>query len=231
MTLDLRQQADLEKFWELVESCDVLVENFSPRVMENFGLTREALWERQPGLLIVSLSAFGQTGPYRDYVGYGPTLESMAGLASLTGYGDGIPWLPGFSVSDMGAGIHGAFALLGALYSHRQDGRGIAIDLSQYEAAVQLSGDYIMEGTFSTELQKTTGSRCVADLKEFGPVLETEMNGGGRSIAAPWSSSGDPVRLYEPAPELGQHNLFLDDFIKKKTGCKFEYKRRKGDLS
>ncbi|MFS0574293.1 CoA transferase [Sporosarcina sp. 179-K 3D1 HS] len=217
ITLDLRQEEERAKFLKLVATSDILIDNFSPRVMENFGLTREVLWAQQPGLIIMSLSAFGQTGPYRDYVGYGPTLESMSGLASLTGYRDGIPWLPGFSISDIGAGIHGTFALLAALYFQRRFGNGLAVDLSQYEAAIQLIGDYIIEETFSPTPLQPVGCTSIAELAiQDQRPLEVKTSDGKRSISTPWIIDNPENQTYEPAPTLGQHNPLLEDYMAKR---------------
>src|SRR5699024_12295276 len=107
--LDLRIEADRQALLQLVRESDVLVENFSPRVMRNFGLDCETLWDYQPKLGIISLSAFGQTGPYHNFVGYGSTLVVMSGIASLTHYSDSVPCLLGFSVFILVVGIPGDF--------------------------------------------------------------------------------------------------------------------------
>src|SRR5699024_10068847 len=109
--LDLRIEADRQALLQLVRESDVLVENFSPRVMRNFRLDCETLWEYQSKLGSIFMSAFVQLVPYQKFVGYGWTLEVMSGIASLTHYSDGVSWLPGFSGRDSGAGIQGAFAL------------------------------------------------------------------------------------------------------------------------
>ncbi|MFV0526352.1 MAG: CoA transferase [Acidimicrobiales bacterium] len=135
ITLDLASGPGRELLRRLVEDADVLVENFSTRVMGNFGLGDEVLFDWNPDLVILSMPAFGLTGPWRDFVGFAPTMEQLSGLPELSGYPDGPPALSGNSISDPAAGLSGCFALLAAL---RQGRTGIRIDLSQLEALTGL---------------------------------------------------------------------------------------------
>ena len=202
--LDLRLESDRQTFLGLVAVSDVLIENFSPRVMSNFGLDCEVLRKHRPDLTIVSLSAFGQTGPYRDFVGYGSTLESMSGLASLTHYSDGNPWLPGFSVSDIGAGIHGAFALVSALFFRNREGIGVRVDLSQYETACQFIGDYLIEGVVPSRSEKPVKVKDIKDLATDGELTKMFLPGGSPLLGMPWDSIGWKTPL-NPPPELGEY--------------------------
>jgi crotonobetainyl-CoA:carnitine CoA-transferase CaiB-like acyl-CoA transferase len=140
ITLDLTSAAGRDLLKPLVQRADVLIENFSPRVMGNFGLTDEVLHDWQPNLIILSMPAFGQTGPWRDYVGFAPTIEQLSGLPELTGYRDGPPVLTGHSVADPCAGLFGAFAALAVLSQRATTGGGAHIDLSQLEAMTSLLG-------------------------------------------------------------------------------------------
>lgn len=202
--LDLRLESDRKRFLELVKVSDVLVENFSPRVMPNFGLTNEELWNHRPDLLIVTLSAFGQTGPYRDFVGYGPTLETMSGLAALTNDPNGEPWLPGFSVSDIGAGIHGAFALAAALLLRIREGIGLSVDLSQYETACQFTADYLINEVEPSKPEIAVKVREVADLVNDSQVTKMSIPGGNSVLGMPWESIGWKAPRNTP-PELDYH--------------------------
>ncbi|MFP7296467.1 CoA transferase [Neobacillus niacini] len=202
--LDLRLESDRKRFLELVKNSDVLVENFSPRVMPNFGLTNEELWIHRPDLLIVSLSAFGQTGPYRDFVGYGPTLESMSGLAALTNDPNGNPWLPGFSISDIGAGIHGAFALAASLLLRNREGIGLSVDLSQYETACQFTADYLINGVEPSKPEIEVTVREVADLVNDSQITKMSIPGGNSVLGMPWESIGWKAPRNTP-PELDYH--------------------------
>ncbi|MGM9948965.1 MAG: CoA transferase [Lysinibacillus sp.] len=139
MTLDLRNDEEKQLLLRLLERADVVVNNFSPRVMQNLGFTNDVLVQAKADLVIASLSAYGQYGPYRDYVGYGPTIEAHSGLA--------VPRLPGFSISDMAAGIHGAIGIMSALLMKIQQNCAIAIDVSQYEVACTMHGEEVYELT------------------------------------------------------------------------------------
>jgi crotonobetainyl-CoA:carnitine CoA-transferase CaiB-like acyl-CoA transferase len=140
ITLDLTSEAGRDLLKPLVQRADVLIENFSPRVMGNFGLTDEVLHGWRPNLIILSMPAFGQSGPWRDFVGFAPTIEQLSGLPELTGYPDGPPVLTGHSVADPCAGLFGAFAALAVLRHRTTTSGGAHIDLSQLEAMTSLLG-------------------------------------------------------------------------------------------
>lgn len=204
--LDLRVESERQELLQLVRESDVLVENFSPRVMRNFGLECETLWDCQPKLGIISLSAFGQTGPYHNFVGYGSTLETMSGIASLTYYPDGVPWLPGFSVSDIGAGIHGAFALASVLLQKQQRGAGFRVDLSQYETACQFVGDYLVDRTVATKPERAVKVNGIADLVNNHQLSQIAIPGGPPVMGVPWKRAGW-VTPCNPPPALGEHKM------------------------
>jgi len=208
VSLDLTVIEDRQKLLKLVETCDAVVENFSPRVMPNFGLQYEELWKHQPELIFLSLSAFGQTGPYSNFIGYGPTLEAMSGIAALTDYGDGKPWLPGFSVSDIGAGIHGAFILAASLIYRKRNRVGIRIDLSQYEVACQFIGDYFFADSISKPFNKAEQTRNLKNIADENRVHKVSIMGEAPLIGMPWESEAWEISMKAP-PELGQHTKDL----------------------
>jgi crotonobetainyl-CoA:carnitine CoA-transferase CaiB-like acyl-CoA transferase len=135
VTLDLTSAEGRDLLRPLVAAADVLIENFSPRVMGNFGLTDDVLHGWNPDLVIMSMPAFGLTGPWGGFVGFAPTIEQLSGLPELTGYPDGPPALSGNSLADPCAGLAGCFAVLATLQAGR---RGSHIDLSQLEALTGL---------------------------------------------------------------------------------------------
>lgn len=147
ITLDLTNPAGRDAFVKLAALSDVIIESFSSRVMENLGLTFDKLSAVNPRLIMLSMPAYGLTGPWRDYVGFGPSLEAATGLASMTGYGDGVPRETGLGVPDVMAGHIGLFAILLALRQRRSSGRGQLIDLSQTEASVRYLGERIVEAS------------------------------------------------------------------------------------
>ena len=212
--LDLNLQTDRYTFLELIKSSDIVVDNYSPRVMRNFDLQTERLWEHHSELIHLSLSAFGQTGSYRDYVGYGPTLEAMSGIAALTHYDNGKPWLPGFSISDIAAGIYGAFALASALYFQKRNKVGIRIDLSQYEVACQLIGEQFMTISSPKKGKGSLPIRTLQDVANDEHVDKVVFTNQFVSLGIPWSCEDwkNPMRL---PPKIGEHtrNIMASLFV------------------
>jgi len=127
----------------LVATADVVIDNFSARVMRNWGLDYDGLRQIKPDIIAVSMSGFGQTGPHQDHVSYGPTLQALSGYTlSMSQAGRPAGW--GFSYSDMAAGYSGAVAVLSALWHRRASGAGQHIDLSQFENLVTLLGPRLL---------------------------------------------------------------------------------------
>jgi len=131
LTLNYAKPGALEVAHRLVEASDVVTNNFASGVMERMGLGYEALRKIKPDLIMISLSGYGDTGPFHEYVAYGPAQVPLSGLSSLTGYKGWPPMHAGFSYADPNAGVHGAFALLAALYHPKKTGEGQYIDMSQ----------------------------------------------------------------------------------------------------
>ncbi|MBP1686934.1 MAG: hypothetical protein H6Q33_3077 [Deltaproteobacteria bacterium] len=130
---------------QLIAAADVVVDNFSARVMSNWGLDYAGLRRLKPDIIALSMSGFGQTGPYRDFVSYGPTLQAMAGYSLTMRHPGGEPAGWGFSYSDMAAGHAGALAILIALWHRQRTGEGQYIDLSQFENLTALLGPIFLE--------------------------------------------------------------------------------------
>jgi len=140
ITLDMSFPEAKEIVLELTKISDVVVENFSPRVMSNWGLNYERLREARPNLIMVSLSGFGQTGPWKDFVAFGPTVQALSGFTSLTSYSQDSPIGLGYAHADPVAGLYAAFAILAALEHRDRTGEGQYVDLSEYEAMCSLVG-------------------------------------------------------------------------------------------
>jgi len=146
VTLDLKHPEAQEIVRKLVRGADIVVENFRPGAMEKWGLGWDALSAINPGLVMVRLSGFGQTGPYRDRPGFGAIAESMGGLRYVTGYPDRPPVRVGVSIGDSIAALHGVIGALMALH-HRNvnGGRGQFIDVALYEAVFNLMESVLPE--------------------------------------------------------------------------------------
>ncbi|MFI5397140.1 MAG: CaiB/BaiF CoA transferase family protein [Candidatus Binatia bacterium] len=182
IVINMNTQRGVELAKQLVATADVVVDNFSPRVMRNWQLDYESLRRLKPEIIALSMSGFGHTGPYRDYVAYGPTLQALAGYTLLMRHVDGEPSGWGFSYSDMAAGYSGALAVLMALWHRHRTGAGQRIDLSQFENLTALLGpgllDILVHRSFATPVGNASQEmpaaphgvyRC-ADLPSVGPA-------------------------------------------------------------
>ncbi len=158
ITLNLRSEAGVALCKQLVSICDVLIENFSPRVMAQFGLAYPLLHELNPGLVMVSLSGFGASGPWRDYVSYAATVECTSGVVGLTGYQNGSPLMQSASSGDPLGGLNGGVAAMMALYRKRRTGEGCYIDLSQVEGVTALLGDQLLDYAINGRIAAPAGN-------------------------------------------------------------------------
>jgi crotonobetainyl-CoA:carnitine CoA-transferase CaiB-like acyl-CoA transferase len=145
VVLNMNDPRGLEIAKALVATADVVIDNFSARVMRNWGLAYEHLRRLKPDIIAVSMSGFGHTGPWRDYVSYGPTLQALAGYTLLMRHPQSEPAGWGFSYSDMAGGCSGALAVLLALWHRHRSGEGQHVDLSQFENLVALLGPRLLE--------------------------------------------------------------------------------------
>ncbi|MCK5419136.1 MAG: CoA transferase, partial [Desulfobacterales bacterium] len=145
ITLDLSYPEAKDLFLELTRISDVVVENFSPRVMQNWGLNYNNLKKIRPDLIMISMSAMGQTGPWKNFVAFGPTLQSLGGLSYLTSFSKDTPLGLGYAYADMIAGLYGVVAILAALEYRQQTGCGQYIDLSEYEAVCTTIGPTLLD--------------------------------------------------------------------------------------
>ena len=144
VTLDLGSDDGRRLFSELVADADVVIENFSPRVMDPVGLTADALLAINPRLVVARMPAFGLDGPWRDRVGFAPTMEQIAGLAWVTGLADGPP-IPPRGACDPLAGVHAAFAVTAALCFTDRTGVGQLVELPMIETVLNVTAIQPME--------------------------------------------------------------------------------------
>jgi formyl-CoA transferase len=163
ITLNLSAPRGQALMRQLVSTADVLVENFRPGTMERWGLGYDALSALNPRLVMVRVTGFGQTGPYKDRPGFGTGAEAMSGFAHITGEPDGPPTLPPFGLADGVAAYHGVFGAMFALYERdaRGSGKGQMVDLSIYEPLFSLLG---YQPTLFDQLgvvQNRTGNRSL----------------------------------------------------------------------
>jgi formyl-CoA transferase len=134
VALDLRQPEAQDIVRSLAAECDVVIENFRPGAMEAWGLGPDDLHQLNPGLIMLRISGYGQTGPYRDRPGFGVVAEAMGGLRHLTAEPDHVPVRVGVSIGDTLAALHGVIGILVALQHRAKTGEGQVIDVALYEA-------------------------------------------------------------------------------------------------
>lgn len=140
VALDLKSPAHLAVAKELIEKSDILVENFSPGVMERLGLGWDTVSAWNPKLVYCSISGFGQQGPYRNRLALDPIIQAISGVMSVTGESEGPPTQVGAPIADVLSGMFGAYSVVSALYSARETGRGRYIDISMQDALLAVLG-------------------------------------------------------------------------------------------
>lgn len=155
VTIDLNVPRAKDCFKRLIAVSDVVVENFAPRVMRNFKLDYPVLRDIRANIVMLSMPAYGSSGPYQNYVAYGPAIEASSGLAAITGYINDGPMLSGSAYSDPVAGLHGALAILAALRYRRRTGNGQWIDLAQREALSQMFGEAFLLAAAGKSIART----------------------------------------------------------------------------
>jgi crotonobetainyl-CoA:carnitine CoA-transferase CaiB-like acyl-CoA transferase len=161
LSLDLSKPEGARLFRELAATADVVVQSFRPSTIERYGLTYDDLSAVNPRLIVVLISGFGQTGPYRDRAGFGTLAEAMSGFAAMTGPPDGPPILPQFALADGVAALYAAFGVLNALYWRDAQGAGVGqlIDVSLIEPLFSLLGPLATIYDQLGEVPRRLGSR------------------------------------------------------------------------
>jgi formyl-CoA transferase len=156
LSLDLRRQAGQDIARRLIAKADILIENFRPGTLEKWGLSPASLHAEFPGLIIVRVSGYGQTGPYADRAGFGLVGEAMGGWRAIVGEPDRPPARMGVSIGDTLAATYGCLGALAALHHRSQTGRGQVIDSALYEAVMQVMESLIADyGASGFERQRT----------------------------------------------------------------------------
>ncbi|MBM4405150.1 MAG: CoA transferase [Chloroflexi bacterium] len=159
VTLNFTKARAVEMTKEIVSHCDIVIENFSPRVLAKFGLDYPALRKARPDIVMLSMSAAGQSGPFRDLMGYGPSINSVSGYDSHVGYfGDNRLMVNAWD-ADPTMATMGAFAVLSALHHRESTGAGQYIDLSFFEGLTSLLGESVMDYSMNRRVAVPLGNR------------------------------------------------------------------------
>jgi crotonobetainyl-CoA:carnitine CoA-transferase CaiB-like acyl-CoA transferase len=177
LTLDLQSPRGRELLRRLIATCDVIVENFTPRVLDQIGLDFGAVQDVRPDAVMLRMPGFGLDGPWRDNPAFAYAIESASGLSWLTGYPDRPPYEP-YSIGDPNAGVHALNALLLALEHRRRTGQGVLVEAAMVDAALSISAEQVIEYSAHGALLERAGNRGptaapqnlyrTADIDEFG---------------------------------------------------------------
>ncbi|OMC24595.1 CaiB/BaiF CoA-transferase family protein [Mycobacterium colombiense] len=177
LTLDLQSPRGRELLRELIATCDVVVENFTPRVLDQIGLDFATVQSIRPDTVMVRMPGFGLEGPWRDNPAFAYVIESASGVSWLTGYPDRTPYDP-YSIGDACAGVHALNAILLALEHRRRTGEGVFVEAAMVDAALSIAAEQVIEYTAYGALLERAGNRgptaapqnlyLSADIDEFG---------------------------------------------------------------
>ena len=159
ITADLHSPFGVEVVKRLVADADIVVENYRTGTLEKWGLGPDVLMAVNPGLIVVRVTGFGQTGPHRARPGFGTLAEAYAGYVHITGYPDRPPLLPGFGLADSTTGLMAAYLALAALHEKRRSGLGQVVDLAIYETLLTLLGPQVVNFDQLGMVQERNGSR------------------------------------------------------------------------
>lgn len=183
ITLDLKTAFGVEVVKRLIKDVDIVVENYRTGTLEKWGLGYDVLKEINPGLIMVRITGYGQTGPYRHRPGFGTLAEAYAGYAYISGYPEQPPLLPGFALGDASTGMMAAMLTLVALHEKQRTGRGQVVDLAIYETLLTLLGPHVVNYDQLGQIQERNGSRL-----PFTSPRNTYSTSDGKWIAIAGSS-------------------------------------------
>ena len=228
VTLNLTDPRGVDIVKTMVRDADILIENYTPRVMAKFGLSWETLREINPRLVMISLSGFGADSPWRDYVAFGMSTEQMGGFTHLTGYPDGEPLFTGTTGGDLFSGVMGANALFAALQHRDRTGEGQHIDFGQVEACSLYVGDamtawslagvdpgrvgndhhhYPLQGVYPCRNDRWIAITCKTDdhCRRLSKLVGVATNAGAlaRDRIAAWTAPQDHLALMQDLQAAG----------------------------
>ena len=186
VALDLKDPQAQEIVRKLAAEADVLIENFRPGAMEGWGLGPDALLKINPRLIMLRISGYGQTGPYRDKPGFGVVAEAMSGLRHLTAEPGRVPVRVGVSMGDTLASLHGVIGVLMALHHRHISGKGQVIDVALYEAVFNCMESLLPEYSAVGAIRGPAGSA----LPGIAPTNAYRCKDGGYALVA---GNGDSI--------------------------------------
>jgi benzylsuccinate CoA-transferase BbsF subunit len=230
ITLNLNKPEGIALAKKLVKISDAVVENFTPRVMANWGLDYNNLKKIKPDIIMLSLSTMGNSGPWRDYVGFGSTIQAFSGITHLTSFPGKPPLGLGTAYADHVAGLFGCLALLGALEYRQKTGEGQYIDLSQVEAMASLLGEAIVDyqlkgemaavGNNSTEAAPHGVYPCKGDDRwcAIAVFTDEEWQGFKRALGnPPWAEDKKFNTFSGRLKNKARLDSLIEDWTKERT--------------
>ena len=238
ITLDLSKPKGRELVERLIAESDAVIENFSPRVMDNFGLSWDRVRQLNPNALMMRMPAFGLSGPWRDNTGFAQTMEQLSGMAWVTGHAGDQPRIPR-GPCDPIAGMHAAFAFFVALAERAASGRGHHVESTMVEAALNLAAEQVVEWSAYGNLMQRDGNRsALAAPQGLYPCAGGEPGAEkwlALSVAtdAQWralcSVLGDPEWALDPALATRAGRREAHDAIDERL-CGWTRKRERADI-
>jgi len=210
VTINLREKEGQDIVRKLALEADIIVENFRPGTLEKWNLGFDSLSKDNPKLIMVRLSGFGQTGPYKDRVGFGAIGESMGGMRYLTGYPDRAPVRVGISIGDSLAAMYGAMGALMALHHRHKTGKGQMVDVALYEAVFSMMESMLPEFGMSGFVRERTG----ASLPGIVPS-NTYLCGDGQYVVI--GANGDSI-FKRMMLAIGRNDLANDPALSDNAG-------------
>ena len=223
VTLDTSRPEAVDLALRLAAHCDVVIQNFSPGVMDKLGMGYEEMRRHKPDMVMVSISSTGQSGPLRDLRAYAPSVGALSGVDSTLGYEGGSPLGLKHAYADLCGALHAVFAIMASLYERRRTGRGRHIDISMLRATVASMGVGLMEymmtgrvlkprGNYSPSLAPHGNYRCRGEDKwvSIAVATEEEWKGLVTAVAEPaWARDGMFASRYQRQKNRAQ----LDEHI------------------
>src|SRR4051812_6177599 len=210
IALDLKNPEAQEIVRKLAHEADVLIENFRPGALEGWGLGPEQLLQLNPRLIVLRISGYGQTGPYRDRPGFGVVAEAMGGLRHLTGEPGRVPVRVGVSIGDTLASLHGVVGILLALNERHRSGRGQVVDVALYEAVFNCMESLLPEYSAFGAVRGPAGSA----MPGIAPTNAYLCADGGYAIVA---GNGDSI-FKRLMGVIGREDLARDPELANNTG-------------
>ncbi|MBA7687467.1 Succinyl-CoA:(R)-benzylsuccinate CoA-transferase subunit BbsF [subsurface metagenome] len=232
ITIDLKKKGGKELYFKLVKVSDVVIDNFTPRVMPNLGLDYEELKKVKPDIIVVRMPGYGTSGPYRDAPAYGPNISAFSGLVDITGYAGGPPMPINMAYGDPTAGFAAALAVLAAVHYRSLTGKGQFVDVSHLEILSKAT-DGVLDYAMNERIQKRIGNRnafmapqgcypCRGDDKWVVITIADDQDWGefGKALSSPeWTQ--DP--RFATLKGRQQHHDELDRLIASWTSSRERY--------